>query len=702
MTGTWPAATGAAPSKDQLTGWLKGLFGGSTTGTTGSSTKANPNRVAVAAAGARAPLCYGRVQVAGKLAAAKLSGSTLYLLFVWCEGEIEAIEGLVANGTDGVTYTRTDYRGTSNQGADPWLAAAISGYADTLRGTHGGRTVRLAYSVLKVTSGQPFPTSPRAIVKGLKLYDPRTGQTTWKSNPALILADLLTRAGETVDWSGSVPAFDLCDEVVSGSPRWTASLTIDSPSSIYDHAERLRAYAHCMIAHGPAGIRLIPDGPVSQGDWINLGASQIVQGSLKLSRRPYRDTPTCVRVTYTNAAPSGQANAPWGQASVAAYLDGAGSTLPWIESGLSLDGIQSYQEAYRAAQQRLYGLAFRNLLAECLVRDEGLRLLPGDVVSMTHPIGLAAKPMRVLDARIEAPGRYRVQLEEYDPGVYSSAAPTAPTYPDTSLPSPLDVPAPTGLTHVIETYTQADGTYATRLRLSWDAQAYPYGKRYELQVLQDGVSIWSASLDTAECVTPSLQTGRSYTWRVRLLAAIGVTGDWASASVTVPTPNYRPTDIAKLSGVEIGGEVRLAWTSAIDTDIWRYEIRWGATTGTWDEATLLDRVDSLRLSARDIPEGHWKFWAKAVDSVGQYSANAASVTLTVTRDARAFFVGEHLFQPDAATNAFVDTDRYGVTRAFSEGDSTVNQVFASLASSYDQPVIYYGVPAAPVLDPVMN
>ena len=645
---------------------------------------------AVAAAGARAPLLYGYVQTKGLIAAVKVvdmnsySGMRgLYLLVVWGEGEIESIEYMTAGGVLS-TIERHDYLGTVDQAVDPWLSVVISGYADTLRGTVNERPVSLAYSVLRVMVTESFPEDHQATIKGLKIYDPRLDDIAYSSNPALILCDLLTRAGETVDWAGSLDAINICDEDVHGQPRWSCSLVINSAADVSDYVEKLRGYAHCLIDHTPIGIRLVPD--VETEVSRALTASDIVAGSLTLSRPAQRDTPTVVRISYTDTAPpAGPSNGPWGRAWAMAQHPGIVlSQVPWIEAGVTMEGIQSKQQAWRSAVERLNAYTLRNLWAECTIRDEGLALAVGDVVTLTHAIGLDTKPMRVLSVDDAAPGRYKLRLEEYDPAVYSSAITDDPTYPDGSLPSPFSVPAPGSVNVVEEVYQQLDGTYASRLVIDWSEDDYPYAHHYDVRVFRDGVRIFAETGPDAEAVTPPILPRHTYEVRVRIAADIGINGPWASVALYVEGKNFPPTDIATLNAAEMGGEVRLSWTSAFDTDFWRYEIRWGAVSGSWETATLLDRVDTLRLVTKDIPPGTWRFWVKALDSIGQYSANAASRDVEVTLDNSAFFVGDASLAINSGSSVacFADTDRFGNFRAWSEQGTVVNTLLPNVANTY--------------------
>jgi hypothetical protein len=97
--------------------------------------------------------------------------------------------------------------------------------------------------------------------------------------------------------------------------------------------------------------------------------------------------------------------------------------------------------------------------------------------------------------------------------------------------------------------------------------------------------------------------------------------------------------------------VYLAWTAALDVDIWRYELRWGASGTSWADGMLLDRVDSLRYVSKGVmTAGVKKVMVKAIDSVGQYSTTEASTLVTVTIDPDALQTEYDQFSPDTPTD----------------------------------------------------
>jgi hypothetical protein len=646
------------------------------------------------AAGRRARLLYGQVQVAAEIAAVATATSGtryLYLLSVWGLGEIDSIVSVSAGDAALSSTNVVSYTGTVDQTADPWLAAAISGYADTLRGTVHGRAVSLAYSVIRAAPTASNPADRlRAVVKGRKVYDPRTDTSAWSDNAALCLADALAMAGETVDWAAVEDAADYCDESVAGQPRWTLNLALAEPLDVPTLVEGLRGYAHCFVVRGSGGVRLVPD-TTAASVW-HLTAADVLAGTLRLSRAGRRQIPTVVRVGYTRTDQD-----PYGTGTAEARHSQVDSgLLPWRESNIALPGCDSHAEAYRHAVERLNAFWLRDLRADLTVFDGGLELQAGDVVSLTHPIGLSAKLLRVLSVTAAEPGRWALTTEEYDPAVYSDAVAETPTYGDTELPSPFEVPAPTGLVASEEVYQLESGLYASRLRLAWSVAAYPYSAQSQVRVYAGADLVWSLLTTDTQAVTGPVQEGVAYSARVAIVAAIGVTGAEASTNITAQGKGLIPGDVPAVYGIEAGGEVRLRWDPAVDIDIWRYEVRWGEITDTWADATLLDRVDSLRVTTRDVPAGTWRFFVKAIDSVGQYSTNAAVKDLVVTLDTRAFFVDQYSLAYDLAesSNIYTSTRRDGRVRRWSEVGIAVDTLWPDAADTYKDIAAAYDVGSA--------
>lgn len=125
------------------------------------------------------PICFGHCQVPGRIVGLDydLVSDTYTVCVLWCWGPIEAIVAVYANGEQIPTgITQTDYLGLPTQQADSTMAAANTGWTDTLVVTNEFGSRGLAYSVFQYT-GAEFTGYPNFIaeIQGLKLYDAREG-----------------------------------------------------------------------------------------------------------------------------------------------------------------------------------------------------------------------------------------------------------------------------------------------------------------------------------------------------------------------------------------------------------------------------------------------------------------------------------------------------------------------------------------------
>lgn len=621
----------------------------------------------VAAENAPLRIVYGRARLGAQVADMLTYQNDLIMLLVWGEGEIEQIESITVNdevAPAGITLTH--YNGTAGQTADATLIAAYASHSITYADALADTAYTVARIPANVTSG--FPNFA-AIIKGKKILDTRTSTTVYSDNPALALRDFCasTRygAGRTVDSASTSAAANFCDELVGTTPnqekRRLTGLVIDNVQPCQNWIETLRTYAGCFISQEGADLKLIPD--TTRATDRSFTAAQIKAGSLKLKKRGVQNVPTVMEIRYTDTS-----LVQWAEKSAIVKAAGVDAgTTPRRESQISLPGITRYSQAVREATERLNKLTLSDLSAEFVAFDEALKVQVGDVVGVTHPIGLTAKLLRVTSASIVEPGRYAISAFEYDPAAYSDAVTAEPTYNDTTLPSPSEPPAVTSVTMTEEVYQLENGTYASRFRVTWSAATYPYLSHYRCELWAGETLIHTSTAREAVWATPVIQEGINYTAKVAAVSAIGSTGTWATQSAIAAGKALIPGDVPSISVFEAGGRVYISWEEAADIDIWRYDVRYGAVGGTWETATSLDHVDALRLQSDQIPVGTWTIYVKAEDSVRQYSANAATCNVTVTSDAAAFLVDTlHQTNP-ALTNMAefslgrTDTNRYFVT-----------------------------------------
>lgn len=209
-------------------------------------------------------IVYGRQRVGGVVAFANSSNvenKVLHLAIAMAGHEIDAYEQIYFNDDlvefqGGALPAATFSLETAGKYAIGGAAAArVTGYAGTLTQTadaalisvSGGkwtaahRGLGVAYLVAQMNwtpdvwvNGMP---SVSAVVRGAKLYDPRTGVTAWSRNSALVIRDYLLRAfpGAAVDEASFIAAANVCDEWVTvstaGNPAAAAGRRSSTPRS---------------------------------------------------------------------------------------------------------------------------------------------------------------------------------------------------------------------------------------------------------------------------------------------------------------------------------------------------------------------------------------------------------------------------------------------------------------------------------------
>ena len=632
-------------------------------------------------------IVYGRTRIGAQIADVLTYQNKLVLIAVWCEGEIEAVESVEINDAaapSGVTVT--SYTGTAGQTANATLIAAYAShgitYADTLAG--------VAYSVVVVAAGavDGFPGAS-AIIRGRKVYDPRSTLTAYSDNPALCLADFVESTtygmARDVNWASVETVADFADELCGSEKRRLVGLCIDYPAPCARWIEALRTYAGCWLSQEGSEILLIKDDTAAST--FTFTDANIVAGSLRLKKRGVQQVPTVVEVRWTDTTIT-----PWAEKPAIAKLGGVDEgTTPRRESQVSLPGIQRYSQAYREAVERLNKLNTSDLSCEFATFDEALAVQIGDVVTVTHSIGLAAKLMRVTGIAALEPGRWRITAVEYDPAAYSDTVSAEPSYSDTDLPNPAEPPALAGLTAVEEVYQLDNGTYSSRIKMAWDTPDYSYLRDYRVEVYRLGELIATATPREAIWRSGPVQEGIEYVCKVASISTIGTVGDWAQYNVTPLGKSLIPGDVPSLTIFEAGGRVYGTAGKAIDIDIIRYEWRYWPVGGLWATGIVIDEADSLRLVVDTIPEGTWVVGVKAVDSVRQTSANAKTATVVVTSDSNSFLVDAYESDTPALTNMAAytlhptDPNTYYIT----EDGVAWGTKFPAAMSTYTNPIGSY-------------
>jgi hypothetical protein len=183
------------------------------------------------AATASRSVVYGTTVASGLLAFAEEEagdqdeGEWMHLVVVLASHKLEGIETIWL-GDDGIDWfgeNATWEFHNDRQTVDPFMLRHCPSWKDDMIGK-GIAWLRLSlkFDAEKFPSGLP---NVKVLKKGRRVYDPRSGQTVFSDNAALVILDYfrtyLKRKDENINWDQFKEAANICDEFVTNADSTT-------------------------------------------------------------------------------------------------------------------------------------------------------------------------------------------------------------------------------------------------------------------------------------------------------------------------------------------------------------------------------------------------------------------------------------------------------------------------------------------------
>ena len=261
----------------------------------------------------------------------------------------------------------------------------------------------------------------------------------------------------------------------------------------------------------------------------------------------------------------------------------------------------------------------------------------GDIVNITHSsLGFSAKPFRVLSMTFNEDFTVGLGLVEHQDAHYTFATKTQATaVPSTTLPNPFQIQPPASVTLTDEMIEYADGVVLTRLNIVIVASPDSFVQYYQIEAKKTSESNFKLISSGTELRHEFLNVidGENYTVRAKAINAFGVSSSFTSATHTVVGATETPADVTDLSVSLVGSnQMELSWTPVADLDISWYEIRFQSVTSgaTWNESTPIAKVVRRKSNALTINAQVGSYCIKAVDKLGNSSAEASIVSTNVS------------------------------------------------------------------------
>ena len=261
----------------------------------------------------------------------------------------------------------------------------------------------------------------------------------------------------------------------------------------------------------------------------------------------------------------------------------------------------------------------------------------GDIVNVSiSSLGFSSKAFRVLSMTFNEDYTIGLALVEYQASHYTFATKgQVASTPSTNLPNPFSIQAPASITLSDEMIEYADGVVLTRLNILIGASTDKFVQYYQVEakqstetnfkIISNGTQLRHELLNAVDDVT--------YNVRVKAINSFGVSSSYTSASRKIVGATETPADVDDLSVSLVGSnQMELSWTPVADLDISWYEIRYQdvQSGATWNASSPLAKVVRRKSNSLTVNAQTGSFLIKAVDKLGNASAEASIVTTNIS------------------------------------------------------------------------
>jgi len=674
------------------------------------------------------PVPYGRVRTGGIMYPLGVSGvdnNFLHIIIIIGEGQIDDVEDIYFDdvlSTDPRFYgyfIEVLHTGADNQFAESELTANIPGWSSQHIGAGiAYQYLRLSYDP-NVWNGLP---RINLVVRGKKLYDPRNGSTVWSNNPSLVLRDyfLSARYGRglvagDLDQASFNTVADYCDQqivpfVADVTPptikRWTFDGIIDTSRPIYDNivhmCTALRAYP--IYVNGLYRLMMDKDETPTH----TLTKSNLI-GGWTLSHTGMTTRYNRIDVSYVNAQNGYQADIARHDSTIFRTDDNGRMLLGQVEAPFLTNYYRALNYGELALKQSRQNLA-------CAVKGspETLQIEPGEVIYVTHDVpGFVNKKFRVIAIEHEQDGTCNFELAEHDSTVYNlDDKIEAPEEPDTNLPNPDVVIAPSAL--ALSSGTEqlligSDGTVISRIKATWVAPPDIYVIGYETEWKRAPGTVYhpgptTSSRTSVEAYLSPAEDGIPYDVRVRAINSRSKVSPWLEtlSYFVIGKTEPPPPVTGLLVTTQSDGTRQFIWTYGTPPpDLAGFECRYlFGTSATWETMSRVPGAEHLSpltrlFESNQLPAGGYIFAIKAFDTSGNYSTNAMFVQSTIG-DPR---LRGQLYTQSARFNSWESTAV--ITSGFVNGDGDIEAndtgTWTTLPATWDAWATWYQTPVSPVI-----
>jgi hypothetical protein len=656
-------------------------------------------------------LVYGRCRASGTVVYMSTTGSKneyLHIVIALAGHEIEEIEEVYFNDdlVPLVSNTPTGFYngvarvnkhlGESYQTVDTDLRDETSTLTDG-KWTDDHRLRGIAYLYVRLTwDTEKFPSgipNISAVIKGKKVYDPRTTTTVYSANAALCLRDYLTDSAlgmgltsAEVDDTAITAAANICDEDVEVKPitvpatyenRYECNGVIATSASPDENIGKLLSAMGGLIAY--SGGKVVPYAGGYRIPTVTLTEKHFV-GPLNIqTRTSARDRVNSVKGVYVSEGNGWQVS-DFPTISSATYVTNDNNTRYYRDVVLPFTTSSSCAQRLAVIELRR---AREEITFTARFRLEAMQVRAGDTVMITNAkLGWSSKVFEVMEWHFATDGNppqlyIDMTLRETASSVYSwtvSDQVYVADSPNTTLPDPFTLGAPSSLALTADGTTQfiqADGTAVPRIKVKWTPPAEEFIQSGGAVVIEYKPSTsttyltWSRveGAQTEDYISSDVKIGTNYDVRIFGESYFKISTSYVTSSVTVApdtTPPATPTGLTAIAGT--GQIISLDWDDNTEPDFGEYGV-WRNTSNDSGGATKIAETRASRFVDVNLTLGTvYYYWISAYDRSENQSAKSTGASATA--------VAVTAGQTDSTPPADPSAPTVNTTGTYLSGDGT--------------------------------
>lgn len=621
-------------------------------------------------------IVYGRSRVGGTIVYLESTGSDnkyLHMVLALAAHEVDGLEKvyfddeLVWEGSyqdDWSSYARINFHDGSQTTADSDLVSESEGgwtSSHVLNDT-AYLYLRLKFDRDKFANGVP---NISAVVRGKKVYDPRSATTAWSQNPALCIRDYLldTKYGMGVSASeinsaSWIASANLCEETVvtsSGSQdRYLLDGVVDTAQSRKSIIEAMLTSLGGSLIY--SGGEFYLEGSSYRTPTVTLDEAVIIDSMQIQTKRSHRELFNGVKGVFSSLDDNYVlTDYPAIISDSYALEDGAPSYLD-VDLPYTTDVLM----AERIAKLSL--LRSRKQIT-CTVRCNlsAIALRAGDTVMLSNTrMGWSSKVFEVTNLSFEAgsDGALSVALNliETSSDVYDWTTDDEIDFvagQPTNLASPFDVNSPSGLSVTSSTVINADGSSSTGLDISFTNND-AFSSQFEITYYYGSETPSTILTSNTYYRIESVEYNQSYTISVVAVNRLGARSSATTAVQTVGADVTAPSVPSTLSSSGGYRQIRLTWANPSDLDFDLIEVWRNTSDNSASASKIAETRSSSYVDANLGMNETFYYWVKAVDRTGNISAFSTATNATTT------FINDTDFSQDVL-DLFDEAGLYGVT-----------------------------------------